>query len=104
MEFDFMTVSVIIGALLPLVISLVKGANMTKGVKQFIAVICAGVAAFVAVGVDGGWAFDSTLWGHLVQSFGVIFALAQTTYLGFWEDRAVEVRLSNVGSNMPIAA
>jgi hypothetical protein len=65
--------------------------------------VCA-VSAFVTVGADNAWVFDSTLWGNLVQSFGVIFALAQTTYLGFWEDRAVEVRLSNVGSNMPIAA
>lgn len=99
MEFNFVTLSVIVGAFLPLVISLVKGANMTRGVKQFIALIVSAVAAFITVAADSGWVFDSALWGNLVQSFGLIFALAQTTYTGFWEDRAIEVRLEQVGSN-----
>lgn len=102
MEFDFLTLSVIVGSLLPLVISAVKGANMTKGLKQFIALAVSLLAAFVTVGAESGWVFDDSLSGNILQSFGVIFTLAQTTYTGFWEDRAVEVRLEKIGShNLP---
>lgn len=104
MEIDFVTLSVIVGAFLPLVISLVKGANMTTGVKQFIALLVSAIAAVITVGADSGWVFDGSIWMNIVTSFGLIFALAQTTYTGFWEDRAIEVRLENVGSNMNVAA
>lgn len=101
MELDFVALSAIVGALLPLVISLVKGANMTKGAKQVIAGLTSLIAAIVVVGADLGWAFTS--WSEFLNmafvSFGLIFAEAQTFYTGFWEDRAIEVRLSQFGSN-----
>jgi hypothetical protein len=104
MEFNFITLSVIVGSFLPLVISLVKGANMTTQWKRAIAVLVSALAAFVTVGAENGWVFGSDLWTNLFQSFGVIFALAQTTYTGFWEDTAIEVKLEDVGSNMPANA
>lgn len=98
---DWIAWSAVVGALLPLVISLVKGANMTRGVKQFIALAVSGVAAVVVVAADQMWVFDN--WPQFANqalvSFGLIFAEAQTFYTGFWEDRAVEVRLANVGSH-----
>jgi len=100
MELDIVAISVLVGSLLPLIISLVKGANMTRGTKQVISLLVAGVAAFVTVWADAGWTFDSTFTANALGSFGAIFALAQTTYTGFWEDRTVEVRLSNLGSNI----
>lgn len=99
MEINFLTLSVIVGSFLPLVISLVKGANMTTQVKRVIAVLVSALAAVIVVGADAGWTFDAFSWEQAVQSFGLIFALAKTTYSGFWEDTAVEVRLENVGSH-----
>ncbi len=101
MELDLIAWSAVVGSLLPLIISLVKGANMTKGPKQVIALLVAVIASVVTVGATEGWAFASVgdFFNLALTSFTAIFALAQTTYTGFWEDRAVEVRLAGVGSN-----
>lgn len=101
MELDFVVIAAIVGAILPLLISLVKGANMTRQAKQIIALLVSGVAAVVTVGATQGWMFDtwSGFWDAAIVSFGLIFAEAQTFYTGFWEDRALEVRLSELGSN-----
>lgn len=101
MELDFVAYAAVVGALLPLVISLVKGANMTRQAKQIIALLVSGVAAVVTVGATQGWMFSTWagFWDAILVSFGLIFAEAQTFYTGFWEDRAVEVRLSQFGSN-----
>ena len=101
MELELIAWSAIVGTFLPLVISLVKGANMNKGAKQVIALLVVTVASVLTVGADQGWVFASVgeFFNLALASFTAIYALAQTTYTGFWEDRAVEVRLAGVGSN-----
>ncbi len=101
MELDLIAWSALVGSLLPLVISLVKGGNMTKGAKQLVALLVVVIASVVTVGANEGWVFASVgeFFNLALTSFTAIFALAQTTYTGFWEDRAIEVRLASVGSN-----
>ncbi len=101
MELDLIAWSAVVGSLLPLIISLVKGANMSTGAKQVIALLVAVIASVVTVGATEAWAFASAgdFFNLVLTSFTAIFALAQTTYTGFWQDRAVEVRLAGVGSN-----
>ena len=92
---DFVAIAGLIGAVLPLIISLLKQQTWSTQVKKFVAAGIAGAVAIVYTGASEGWAVGSfsDFWSYLVTSFAVIFALAQTTYIGFWEDTAVEVRL-----------
>lgn len=85
----------IVGMVLPLVISFLKRqqwASQVKKVFAFIVCIAAAVIAYFAQ--HGGWVG----WEQLFADFAVIYALAQVTYSGLWQDTAVEVRLSQVGS------
>ncbi len=93
-ELDFVAVSVIIGTLLPLVISLLKNVPRTwpRQVVKALALVVAVIAAVVQVGVDLGWTELS--FSQVFASFGVIYALAQTTYKGIWEDTALEIGLA----------
>ena len=84
----------IIGALLPLAISLVKRAGWSNMVKKVIAGAVSAVVAVVAYFIfQGGW----NGWAPLVADAAIIYAMAQVTYLGFWEDSVVEVKLANYG-------
>lgn len=94
---DFVAIAGVIGAVLPLVISLLKQQTWSTQVKKFVSAGLAVVAAIIYTGASEGWAISSfsDFWSYLITSAAVIFALAQTTYSGFWEDTAVEVRLAN---------
>ena len=87
--FDFVTASVVVGALLPLVISLVKNQSWSKQSKRVVALVASVVAAVLTVGASEGWSAldltDSANWATLAASFGLVYTLAQTTYSGFWE-------------------
>ena len=96
---DFVAIAGIIGAVLPLVISALKQQTWATQIKKYLATGLAFVAAIVYTGASEGWAVDSfsDFWSYFFTSFTVIFALAQTTYKGFWQDTAPEVRLAKLG-------
>lgn len=93
-EVDFVAISALVGTFLPLLISALKQSTWPNQTKKLFAAVLALVAAVIATGVQEGWSGLS--WDLLIASFGGIYTLAQATYLGFWEDNVVEVRLSNV--------
>lgn len=95
MEFDFVAYAGIVGALLPLLISLLKQSTWATQVKKYFAFGVAVVAAVIVTGASEGW--TALNWANLVTAGAVIIPLAQTMYLGFWEDSAVEVRLAAIG-------
>lgn len=99
MDIDFVAWAAIIGALLPLVISTFKQNTWSTQVKKYVAVAVSAVAAVVYTGAAEGWDIASLgdFWSYIIASFAGIYAIAQTTYLGFWEDSAIEVRLSSTG-------
>jgi len=99
MEIDFVAWAALIGAVLPLVISAVKQKTWSTQVKKYVAAGTSLVAAVIYTGAAEGWELGSfsDFWAYLIVSGAGIFALAQTTYSGFWEDNAVEVRLAGLG-------
>lgn len=80
--------SAVVGTLLPLVISMVKSNSWSTQIKRMVALLVSAVAAVITTGAELGW--DMITWDSLLTSFPVIFAMAQTTYTGFWEDTAPE--------------
>jgi hypothetical protein len=94
MDFDFVAVATIVGALLPLVISFFKQAGWSNQAKKVFAMVVSVLAAVIMTGGTEGW--DMLTWQNLIASSGVIIALAQTTYLGFWEDGPVESRVATL--------
>lgn len=86
---DFLVISSIVGALLPLLLNLIKQGSWSTRSKQRISMAMAVVAAFVTVGAQEGWSFTSFPINELVLSISTIIALSQTTYKGFWEDSAI---------------
>lgn len=85
----------LVGALLPLAISLLKQASWSTQQKRVAAAVVSVVAAVVTYFIEqGGWVG----WGELVASAGVIYALAQVTYMGFWEGTDIEQKAAAVGS------
>ena len=96
MDVDFVAISGLVGALLPLVISAFKNLGWSSTVKKSLAMVLSLVAAVIVTGATQGW--SQLVWSNLLASASVIIALAQTTYLGFWEDTAVEVKLASLGN------
>lgn len=89
----------IVGALLPPVISLLKGANWTAQTKRALALGLSVVAAAVTYVIqNGGWIG----WQPLVQNWGAIYGLAQVTYTGFWEGTRIEAAAEQIGSKAPV--
>ena len=93
MELNFVAISGIVGALLPLIISFLKQTSWSTQVKRVFSFVLSIISAIVVTGASEGWAELSL--NNLVTSFAVIFALAQTTYTGLWQDTSVEVAASN---------
>lgn len=96
MEVDFVTLNATIGVLLPPVISLLKRQTWPTNVKKYFAAALAIIAGVVSVGVSEGWAMLD--FGLIVSSIAIIYPLVQTTYLGFWEDTAVDEVLTRIGT------
>jgi hypothetical protein len=92
---DVVSYSAAVGALLPLVISLVKRQHWSTQTKRLVAVVVSLIAAVATVA-----ATEQSLNPELLlASAGTIFALAKTTYDGWWEDTGVETRLAAVMSD-----
>lgn len=89
---DFAAWAVVIGALLPVVISFVKNAAWDTQIKKYVAAAISLVVAVVYTGAELGWEIES--WSEalslLAVSAGAIFTLAQSTYKGFWEGTKTE--------------
>lgn len=94
MDIDFAAWAALIGAALPLLISFLKQSAWSTNVKKYVATAVSVVVAFVYTGAQEGWAISSfdDFWSLAIVSAAGIYALAQATYLGFWENTAVEVR------------
>lgn len=91
----FETLVILFGSVLvPLVTSLIKQPSWSTSVKRVLALVVSVGFAVASVLADAG-GFDFEL---LLTNFAVIYTLAQTTYLGLWEDSAPEKLLSNFGS------
>lgn len=84
-----------IGMLLPPVISFLKkqewATQAKKRLSLFVCIVAAVASYFVQ---QGGWVGIEPF----LRDLSVIYALAQTTYTGFWEDTALEVRLAQLRS------
>lgn len=93
MEIDFVVISGILGALTPLIVSLIKNDRLSTQAKRVIAMLVAAIMAYIQIGVEYGWTtFD---WKNLVLAFGVIYGQAQIFYKGFWEDTVVDKSLTS---------
>ena len=93
-ELDFAAAAVVIGTLLPLLISLLKGVPRTwpKQLVKTFAFAFALVAAIIQTGADLGW--QSLNFSDVLMSFGIIYTLAQTTYVGLWRGTSIEAGLA----------
>lgn len=86
--------SALVGAFVPLVISFIKRAGWSVQQKKLLSVVIAVVAAVATVIVAEG-SLDFEL---LLASAGTIFALAKTSYDGWWETTTVDATLTRVMS------
>ena len=95
---DFLAISAVVGAALPVVTSLVKniGGRWPLLAKQLLAIVLSGTAAILTVAASEGW--DELTFATLVTSWGTVYGSAQITYANFWGDRTVNAKLSAVGS------
>ncbi len=93
MTLDFAAIAVVIGGLLPVIISLFKQVAWSGRAKKWFAVTISAVAAIVFTAADLGLSeLDQVdTWTQLAASAGIIYALAQTTYSGFWDTSKVDV-------------
>ncbi len=86
--------SSLVGALLPLVISFIKKASWSVQQKKLLSLVIAVVAAVATVvAVEGSVSFEL-----LLASAGTIFALAKTSYDGWWDTTSVDATLTRVMS------
>jgi hypothetical protein len=93
MQVDFVAVSAIVGALLPIVVSIVKKEAWSTQIKRVITIVLAMIAAVVTTGVAEGWTELS--FANLTASATLIFVAANTTYNGFWSDTTVDRALTS---------
>jgi hypothetical protein len=94
---ETLSLSVLVGSFLPLVITLVKRAGWSGARKKWFALACSAAAAVITVAASEGLELGTWLgWQGLLGSFGAVYTLGQTTYLGFWEDTKVEAVLESI--------
>lgn len=81
---DFLGLSALVGAFLPLVTQLVKniGGEWPVLAKQAAALVLALVAGVLQVGIAEGW--DLVSLSTVLAAWGTIYAIAQTSYQNFW--------------------
>ncbi len=98
MTLDFAALAVVIGGLLPVVISLFKQVSWSGRAKKWFAVAVSAAAAVILTAADLGLSELDQLdtWEQLAANAGIIYALAQTTYSGFWEGNKVDVQATAV--------
>ncbi len=91
---EVLSYSALVGALLPLVISFIKKAGWSIQQKKLLSIVIAVIAAIATVvAVEGS--LDIEL---LLASAGTIFALAKTSYDGWWDTTTVDATLTRVMS------
>ena len=93
---SLITYSALIGAVLPIIVSLVKAQQWSSKVKAFIS-----LATSVAAAVLTSW-LDGKLHGvSVAESFGVIYMATQATYNGFWKPTGADGWLAQIGFTWP---
>lgn len=85
------TIALLIGALMPIIISLIKQANLNRWWNLVIALVSCGVAGFVTV-----WVRGELQAGNLLATIAIVFTAAQAAYASFWRDSTVETKLSSL--------
>lgn len=100
-ELDWAALAVIVGAVLPILISLVKQNQWSQRAKQWTATLVSVVAAIVTTWVEVGGLGDLNV---LLLNLGLIITTSQATYAQFWNDSTIEVAAANVRSDVPKAA
>jgi len=92
-QLDWAALNVAIGAVLPLVISLVKRPGWSDSLKRVVATLVSLIAAVVATWVQVGGLTDLNV---LLMNVGLIVTMTQSTYAMFWKDTPPEAALSAV--------
>ena len=93
---DLIAWSSLIGALLPVLVSLIKKSSWSMTQKQAVVIVLSLVAAVVNVGVDQGWTSISI--DMVVASMTTIFVVAQMTYDKLWSSSSINERLERLGN------
>lgn len=84
--------SALVGALLPIAVALVKAQHWSNRLKSFVGlVMCAGAAGLTA------WATGKLHGLAVAESFAVIYAATQTTYIAFWKPTGADGWLAQIG-------
>lgn len=73
-----------VGFLLPHVISIINQAHWNPGVKSLVAFASCVVAAVIIT-----WSKNQLDFHHLVESAGIVYALARSSYSGLWKPLGV---------------
>ena len=85
-------IAIVVGALMPLLISFVKQKSFPRWANMLIA-----IGACIAAGVVTAWANEQLYWGvDLWTTIGIVFVAAQATYAAYWRDSGVETLLNRI--------
>lgn len=84
------TISVLVGAVLPVVVSLLKNVEWSRNWKTLFAVGVSFVAATISALLNG----DISGWEEFIANLGVIHASSQVIYQGWFKDSNVDETLT----------
>jgi len=87
------TIALLIGALMPFIITLVKQSGLNRWWNLLIAVASCGIAGTLTV-----WARGELQWGNWLAVVGVVFVASQAVYAAFWKDSGVETKIDELSS------
>ncbi len=88
--------AVILGIILPFLVSLLKGCDWDRRAKFALA-----VALSIAVGAGDSYFAGNLVvsWEHALVDIAIVFGAAQVVYKTFLEDTVVDKALTNCGSS-----
>lgn len=79
------TIALVIGIVMPLLVTVVKQAGLNKWLNLLICVVACGIAGFVTV-----WARGELQWGNALAAIATVFVAAQAVYGAFWRWMDIE--------------
>lgn len=87
------TIALIIGIVLPALISIVKQAGLNRWINTAIAIGTCALAGFVTV-----WARGEIDWRNWAAAAAIILGVASTVYATFWRPSGIDTWLDNLTS------
>lgn len=93
---SLLQISALVGVGLPIIVSLVKAQHWSAKVKSFI-----GLATSVGAAVLTSWVTGKLHGLDVAESFAVIYAATQTSYLAFWKPTGADGWLQQIGFTFP---